>query len=85
MKKSEKEDHLDHNEEEQVKEEKNLNFKKMLIWLFGLGIVFSIIAWIGGYITVGGPGEAGKGGRFGVVTPEDSAAVVKGDTLKAEP
>ena len=82
MKNSEKSDHLDHNEEEQVKEEKNLNFRKMLIWLFGLGIVFSIIAYVGGLITVGGPG---KGGRFGVVTPEDSTAVVKGDTLKAEP
>jgi len=81
MKKSQKVDHLDHNEEEQVKEEKNLNFKKMFIWLFGLGIVFSIIAYIGGFITVGGPN---KGGRFGIVTPEDSAAVVKGDTLKAK-
>ncbi|GAB3515242.1 hypothetical protein [Emticicia fontis] len=81
MKKSEKVDHLDHNEEEQVKEEKNLNFKKMLMWLFGLGIVFSIIAYVGGFITVGGPD---KGGRFGAVTPEDSAAVVKGDTLKAK-
>lgn len=82
MKKPEKVDHLDHNEEDQVKEEKNLNFRKMLLWLFGLGIVFSIIAYVGGFITVGGPG---KGGRFGTVTPEDSAAVVKGDTLKAEP
>jgi len=81
MKKSQKVDHLDHNEEEQVKEEKNLNFKKMFIWLIGLGIVFSIIAYIGGFITVGGPN---KGGRFGIVTPEDSAAVVKGDTLKAK-
>lgn len=81
MKKPEKVDHLDHNEEEQVREEKNLNFKKMFIWLIGLGIVFSIIAYIGGFITVGGPS---KGGRFGIVTPEDSAAVVKGDTLKAK-
>jgi hypothetical protein len=82
MKKSQKTDHLDHNEEEQVKEEKNLNLKKMLIWIFGLGIVFSIIAYVGGFITVGGPGE---GGRFGTLRPEDSSAVVKGDTLKAEP
>lgn len=81
MKKSQKVDHLDHNEEEQVREEKNLNFKKMFIWLIGLGIVFSIIAYIGGFITVGG---TNKGGRFGIVTPEDSAAVVKGDTLKAK-
>lgn len=82
MKKSQKVDHLDHNQEEQVKEEKNLNLKKMLIWIFGLGIVFSIIAYVGGFITVGGPNE---GGRFGAVTPEDSAAVVKGDTIKVEP
>ncbi len=81
MKKSDSADHLDHDEEEQVKEEKNLNFKKMLIWLFGLGIGFTIIAYIGGFITVGGPG---KGGRFGAITQEDTAAVVKGDTLKAK-
>ncbi|WP_337041054.1 hypothetical protein [Emticicia sp. 17c] len=79
MKKSEK---LDNEDEAQVKEEKNLNFRKMLLWLLGLGLTFSIIAYIGGFITVGGPG---KGGRFGIITPEDSSAVVKSDTIKAEP
>jgi hypothetical protein len=82
MKQSEKKDNIDPETKEQVKEEKNLNLGKMLIWIVGLGIVFSIIAYVGGFITVGGPD---KGGRFGVVSPEDSTAVVKGDTLKAEP
>jgi hypothetical protein len=82
MKQSEKKDNIDPETKEQVKEEKNLNLRKMLIWIVGLGLFFSIIAYVGGFITVGG---SDKGGRFGTISPEDSAAVVKGDTLKAEP
>jgi len=73
-------DRMDSTEEE-VKKEKNLNFKKMLLWLFGLGLTLMLIAYLGGYITVGGPN---KGGRFGVISPEDSAAVVKSDTIKVQ-
>ncbi|PLK43755.1 hypothetical protein [Emticicia sp. TH156] len=72
---------IDKDVEEQVHEEKNLNLKKMLLWVVGLVLFFSIIAWIGGFITVGGPD---KGGRFGSLSPQDSSAVVKSDTVKAE-
>lgn len=81
MKENDKNKHLDKDEEAQVKEEKNLNLKKMLIWILSLGILFSIIAWVGGLITVGG---SNKGGRFGTIGPEDSTAVVRSDTIKAE-
>jgi len=81
MKENDKNDHLDKDEEAQVKEEKNLNLKKMLIWILSLGILFSIIAWVGGFITVGGPD---KGGRFGTLQPEDSSAIVRSDTIKVE-
>ncbi|MEZ4900982.1 MAG: hypothetical protein R2822_04110 [Spirosomataceae bacterium] len=68
-------------EKESIKDEtqsRRISASTLLMWVLGIGIVLMIVAYIGGYITTGGPDEKH---RLGAVDKNDTAIVTQSDTI----
>lgn len=68
-------------EKESVKDDQASNriaAPTILMWVLGVGIILMIIAYLGGYITTGGPDEKH---RMGAIGKNDSTIVTSSDTV----
>jgi len=68
-------------EKESIKDEtqsRRISASTLLMWVVGVGIILMILAYMGGYITTGGPDG---NHRLGAVGKNDSTIVTQSDTV----